>query len=111
MWTCLYVRSKSSIIICKISAKRSHLEQEMAEIWKQIKVLPASYAPEKLLGQFYMDIIYIFQLQHLIYHMFLAETAVQNPAKQSCNHHFTLPLSVWYHYMFGICQTIPDTRQ
>lgn len=83
----------------------------MAEIWKQIKVLPASYAPEKLLGQFYMDIIYIFQLQHLIYHMFLAETAVQNPAKQSCNHHFTLPLSVWYHYMFGICQTIPDTHQ
>ena len=58
----------------------------MAEIWKQIKVLPASYAPGKLLGQFYMDIIYIFQLQHLIYHMFLAETAVQNPAKQSCNH-------------------------
>ena len=54
----------------------------MAEIWKQIKVLPASYAPGKLLGQFYMDIIYIFQLQHLIYHMFLAETAVQNPAKQ-----------------------------
>ena len=63
----------------------------MAEIWKQIKVLPARYAPGKLLGQFYMDIIYIFQLQHLIYHMFLAETAVQNPAKQSCNHHFTLP--------------------
>lgn len=83
----------------------------MAEIWKQIKVLPASYAPGKLLSQFYMDIIYIFQLQHLIYHMFLAETAVQNPAKQSCNHHFTLPLSVWYHYMFGICQTIPDTHQ
>ncbi len=53
----------------------------MAEIWKQIKVLPARYAPGKLLGQFYMDIIYIFQLQHLIYHMFLAETAVQNPAK------------------------------
>ena len=53
----------------------------MAEIWKQIKVLPASYAPGKLLGQFYMDIIYIFQLQHLIYHMFLAETAVQNYAK------------------------------
>ena len=83
----------------------------MAEIWKQIKVLPASYAPGKLLGQFYMDIIYIFQLRHLIYYMFLAETAVQNPAKQSCNHHFTLPLSVWYHYMFGICQTIPDTHQ
>ena len=83
----------------------------MAETWKQIKVLPARYAPGKLLGQFYMDIIYIFQLQYLIYHMFLAETAVQNPAKQSCNHLFTLPLSVWYHYMFGICQTIPDTRQ
>ena len=83
----------------------------MAEIWKQIKVLPARYAPGKLLGQFYMDIIYIFQLQHLIYHMFLAETAVQNPVKQSCNHHFTLPLSVWYHYMFGICQTIPNTHQ
>ena len=53
----------------------------MAEIWKQIKVLPASYAPGKLLGQFYMDIIYIFQLQHLIYHMFLAETVVQNHAQ------------------------------
>lgn len=86
----------------------------MAEIWKQIKVLPASYAPGKLLGQFYMDIIYIFQLQHLIYHMFLAETAVQNhaqPCKTILHHHFTLPLSVWYHYMSGICQTIPDTHQ